>query len=106
MGFARRKRKQAHTTFVRRKQNQTIAADVMNGQAAGRTINEPFLARKIQRINRARRSAGYGREPTLFAVRAPRQPLNAGKKRRARFAISMHIENDDATIVAALHVIG
>ena len=104
--LAGRQRGDADARFVGSQQNKSGPADVMDGQSAGRTINQTLLAREIQRINRARRSRRNRRKPDFFAVRSPGESFDTRVKRRAGFAISLRIDDHDAAIVATGHVIG
>ena len=100
-GFAGRKGGKAHARLVGGQQNQSGAADVVQRQPARSAVNQPFLARKIQRVDRALRSAGHRREPYFLAVRSPGQSFYAGIKRRTRFHIAMRVDDDYASIVPA-----
>src|SRR5271166_913204 len=105
MSLAGSQREHTQPGLIRSEQNRTRAADVVHREPTRRAIDQAFFARKIQCINRPRRSAGYSRKPDFLAIRTPRQSFYAGIKRRTDFWISMRIKNDDAAIVTTRDMI-
>ena len=106
MRLAGRKSVNADARFIGSEKNEAGAADVMNRQAARRTVDQPFFAGEIEGVDRARRSSGDGGEPSYLAVGAPRDALHAGIKRGTRLAISVGVGDDDTTVVAGGNVVG
>ena len=95
----------ADAGFVRSQQDQTGAANVVDGQAAGCTIDEPFLAGEIERIDGARSSGGDSGEPDFLAIGSPSESLDAGVKGRTGLAISVRVNDDNAAVVTARDVV-